>query len=67
MTPEWDKVAAWAHREIKAGRDALEQGNSDQVRGRIAALRDLLRLATPEVDDPSKRIQPPDYGIITNE
>lgn len=48
----WRTVSAWAETEIAAAQDHLEQAGlppepTEHQRGRIAALRDLLRLTEP--------------------
>lgn len=49
IRPEWEIIAAWARAEIEKARDGLEtsQGFEERLRGRIAAMRDLLELAEP--------------------
>lgn len=58
MTPEWSHVAIWARKEIEVARDALETETKDAqwLRGRIAALRELLRMPDDPKRDPEKVI-----------
>lgn len=46
---EWLEIRRWVEQQIEASRDRLEQPGDviEFERGRIAALRDLLRLVDP--------------------
>lgn len=60
---DWDRIDALVNRRIEQGRDALERNESDsaEIRGRIAALREVLSLpeSTEEVDDSDREQSPP--------
>lgn len=56
--PEWPEVRDHCNKFIEASRRTLEQPGlsgpeSDTERGRIAALREVLRLADPAPETPS--------------
>jgi len=53
----WITIDAWAKDAIEAARDNLENADDSEERGRIAALRELLRLA----DNPQAQAAVVDY------
>lgn len=63
-SPTWRAVKAFAEREIADAHEQLETtglgiAETENVRGRIAALRDLLGLTAP----PRPKSKPETYGI----
>lgn len=57
-SPSWKAIAAWAEGRLSASRAAIEAHGLDlqqteYQRGRIAMLRELLKLPTPNRIDPA--------------
>jgi hypothetical protein len=63
-SPVWKAVQAWAETELEKCRIVLERpqppDKSDNLRGYIAALRDVLKLGEPEAGRP-EIARPPGY------
>jgi len=51
-TDTWKAVREWAERRIEGHRDALENANDDETRGRLKELRELLAQTKPPPEFP---------------